>query len=185
MKQSDKPLGVLWIALYVVLALAPLVFMLAGERPTGREFIRELSVAFGFVGIGLMALHFVLSARIMAVKAPFGSDVVYYFHHRMAYVTLALWLAHPIILFIRYDWARQLLNVFQAPWRARYCVASVVALLLLMGLAVAHRKLRMEYILWRILHGVLAIVAMVLVMTHAYMVGKYIGTPVKQGLWLA
>jgi len=185
MKASDRRMGVLWLFLYVAFALAPLAFMLAGERPMGRAFIRELSVAFGFVGIGLMALHFVLTARITAVKAPYGSDVVYYFHHRIAFVTLFLWLAHPIILFIQYDWARRLLNVFQAPWRARWGVASVLAILILMGLALLRRQLKMEYVLWRIWHGVLASLAMLAVMVHAYMVGNYIALPLKQALWLA
>jgi predicted ferric reductase len=184
MKPSDRRMGVLWLLLYALFAVAPLAFMLAGERPMGREFIRELSVAFGFVGIGLMALHFVLTARITAVKAPFGSDVVYYFHHRIAFITLVLWLAHPIILFIQYDWARRLLNIFTAPWRARWGIGSVVAILILMGLALLRRQLKMEYVLWRIWHGVLASLAMLAVMVHAYMVGRYIGTPLKQALWL-
>lgn len=184
MKASDRRLGILWVILYVVFALAPLAFMLVGQRPMGREFIRELSVAFGFVGIGLMALHFVLTARITAIKAPFGSDVVYHFHHRISFLTLFLWLAHPIILFIRYDWARRLLNIFQASWSARYGIASIVALLLLMALALLRRRIKMEYVAWRISHGVLASLAMLLVMVHAYMMGRYIGTPLKQALWL-
>ena len=185
MKPSDKRMGVLWLLLYVVFALAPLILMLFGERPMGREFIRELSVAFGFVGIGVMALHFVLTARITAVKAPYGSDVVYHFHHRIAFLTLFLWLAHPVILFIQFEWARGLLNVFTAPWRARWGVFSVVFLLGLMLLAIWRRQLKLEYVIWRITHGVLAVLAMLAVMVHAYMVGRYIGTPLKQALWLA
>ncbi len=180
----NKRMGILWIVLYLLFALAPLLFMLVGERPMGRDFIRELSVAFGFVGIGVMALHFVLTARITAVKMPFGSDVVYYFHHRMAFLTLALWLAHPAILVIKYDWAQGLLNVFTAPWFARYGVLAVVALLLLMALAIGRKALKMEYILWRMLHGALAVIAMALVMAHVYLVGRYVGTPLKQTLWL-
>jgi len=176
--------GVLWVVLYLALALAPLIFMLVGERPTGREFLRELSVAFGFVGIGVMALHFVLTARIAAVKAPFGSDVVYYFHHRMAIITLALWLAHPILLILRFDWALRLLNVFQAPWRARFGVTSVVVILILVGISVWREKLKIEYVNWRMWHGVLAVLAMAAVMVHAFMVGKYLGTPLKRALWL-
>ncbi|MBN1401596.1 MAG: ferric reductase-like transmembrane domain-containing protein [Anaerolineae bacterium] len=177
-------MGMLWLALYLLFALAPLVFMLVGERPMGREFLRELSVAAGFVGIGLMALHFVLTARITAVKAPFGSDIVYYFHHRIAYVTLALWLVHPAILFLRFDWALQLLNVFTAPWRARWGVGSVVFILVLMAISIWRRQIKIEYVLWRMSHGVLAVLAMAAVMIHAYMVGRYTGTPVKQTLWL-
>ena len=184
MNRSDRRMGFLWVALFILFALAPLVFMLVGERPMGREFLRELSVAFGFVGIGLMTLHFVLTARITAVKAPFGADVVYHFHHRIAFTTLFLWLAHPIILFIWFPWSRRLLNLLQAPWRARWGVMSVVFILVLMLFSVARRTLRLEYVFWRITHGLMAVVAMVMVMAHAYMVGNHIGTPLKQGLWL-
>jgi len=184
LKQSDKRWGILWLVLYLLFALAPLILMLVGERPMGREFIRELSVAAGFAGIGLMALHFVLTARITAIKAPYGSDVVYYFHHRMAYFTLFLWLIHPVLLFVKFDWALGLLNVFTAPWRARWGVLSVAAILVLMVISIWRSKLKVEYVAWRMTHGLLAVLAMLAVMIHAYMVGKYIGTPVKQALWL-
>jgi predicted ferric reductase len=60
----------------------------------------------------------------------------------------------------------------------------VVAILVLMGLAIARRRARIEYVGWRMSHGALALVAMLLVMVHAYMVGGYTGTPVKQALWI-
>ena len=183
--KTQRRTGVLWLALYLIFALAPLSLMLFGERPMGREFEREISVALGFTGIGLMTLHFAMTARIRALKEPFGSDVVYAFHRRMGYITLALWLAHPIILFLRFEWALGLLNVLEAPWRARWGVFSVVALLALVVWAVLRRRLRTEYTLWRVSHGVLALAAMAMVMTHAYMVGRYVGTPLKQGLWIA
>ncbi|MHB1319784.1 MAG: ferredoxin reductase family protein [Anaerolineae bacterium] len=185
MKPSDKRLGVLWIVLYVLFAVAPLVFMLVGERPMGRDLLREISIAFGFTGIGLMALHFVLTARIGALKAPYGSDIVYFFHHKIAYFTLALWLAHPLILVYVFGWNWGLLNIFTGPWRQRWGITSVVALLLLVGWSLLRRRLQSDYVRWRIWHGVLASLAMLAVMTHAYMVGRYIGTPLKQALWLA
>ncbi len=185
MKRHDRRMGVVWILLYVVFALAPLILMLFGERPMGREFIRELSVAFGFVGIGVMALHFVLTARITAVKAPYGSDVVYHFHHRVAFLTLFLWLAHPIILAIRYPWARSLFNIFQGSWTTRWGVLAVLFMLALVLLSIWRRQLKTEYVAWRIGHGVLAVLAMLAVMVHAYMIGRYIGTPLKHALWLA
>jgi len=176
--------AVFWITLYIVLSCAPLGFMLVGERPMGREFVRELSVALGFVGIAMTTLQFVLTARIAAVKAPFGSDVVYYFHHRISLVTFGLWLAHPIILFIKFPWARDLLNLITAPWRARAGVTSVIAMIILIVISVWRKRFKFEYVKWRVWHGILATLALALVMIHAYMVGKYIGTPFKQALWL-
>ena len=67
----------------------------------GREFVRELSVALGFVGIAMMALQFVVTARISTITLPYGSDVVYHFHHYMSLVVLGVWLAHPVILVVK------------------------------------------------------------------------------------
>jgi predicted ferric reductase len=39
-----------------------------------------LSVALGFAGLAMVTLQFVLTARFKVVKAPYGSDIVYYFH---------------------------------------------------------------------------------------------------------
>lgn len=176
--------GALWVILYLALSLAPLGFMLVGERPMGREFVRELSVALGFVGIAMMALQFVATARFAIITLPFGSDVVYHFHHYMSLVVLGLWLAHPVILFIKFPWARALLNPITAPWRARAGLASVIAAIILVAISIWRKRLKIGYDRWRIWHGVLAVLAMLLVMTHAFMVGKYIGTPVKRSLWL-
>jgi predicted ferric reductase len=176
--------GTLGIALYLVLALAPLGFMLVGERPMGREFVRELSVALGFVGIAVMALQFVVTARISTITLPYGSDVVYHFHHYMSLVVFGLWLAHPVILVVKFPWARALLNPITAPWRARAGLSAVVAIIALVIISVWRKRLKIEYDRWRIWHGILAVLGLILVMTHAFMVGKYIGTPVKRSLWL-
>ena len=184
MRTRDFWRGTLWIALYLVLALAPLGFMLAGERPMGREFVRELSVALGFVGIAMMALQFVVTARISTITLPYGSDVVYHFHHYMSLVVLGLWLAHPLILFVKFPRTQALLNPITAPWRARAGLSSVVVILALVIISVWRKRLKVEYDRWRIWHGILAVLALILVMTHAFMVGKYIGTPVKRSLWL-
>jgi 3-phenylpropionate/trans-cinnamate dioxygenase ferredoxin reductase subunit len=150
----------------------------------GREFVRELSVALGFVGIAMMALQFVVTARISTITLPYGSDVVYHFHHYMSLVVLGLWLAHPLILFVRFPRTQALLNPITAPWRARAGLSSVVAIIALVIISVWRKRLKVEYDRWRIWHGILAVLALILVMTHAFMVGKYIGTPVKRSLWL-
>ncbi len=184
MKTRNTLKGIFWIALYVVFSLAPLSLMLFGERPMGREFWREFSVALGFVGIAMTTLQFVLTARIAAIKSPYGSDVVYYFHHHISLVTFALWLAHPLILFIQFPGTRQLLNLITAPWRARAGVTSVIVLIALIVISVWRRQLKIEYVRWRIWHGILATLALILVMVHIYLVGRYVGTPFKQALWL-
>ena len=65
--------GIVWLALFVGIAVAPLVFAAVGVADTERGFTTEFSSALGFVGVMLMGLEFALVARFRSVAAPFGT----------------------------------------------------------------------------------------------------------------
>lgn len=174
----------LWLSVYLLLTLAPLFVLFQEPRPAGREFWREFSVALGYAGLGMMALQFVLTARFQTLKAPYGSDLVYYFHRQISLVAFTLILAHPLILFIYQPETLGLLNVLDAPWRARFGVTALVCLILLIGLSLWRQQIKLDYTPWRLWHGVLATLAVTLAMGHVVLVGHYINTPWKQALWL-
>lgn len=176
--------GVFWILVYLALTLAPLLVALAGPRPPGRELWRELSVALGFAGLAMMALQFALTARFKVVKAPYGADIVYFFHRQVSLVTFFLVLAHPLLLFIFAPETIRLLNLLEAPWRARAGVTAVLALVAIVGTSLWRKRLKIEYNRWRIWHGLLATLAVALAMVHVVLVGHYIDTPWKQALWI-
>lgn len=178
--------GILWVAIYVVLALTPLALVALAHPPAGRPFLVELSVAFGFVGLALMGLQFALVARFKPVAAPFGIDALTRFHKEVSYVALVFILAHPILLFIQNSPKYlPLLNVFTAPWRARFAVSSTILLLVLMGLSLGRRRLRLSYEWWQVTHGVLAVAVVVLALAHIEGVGYYVSGSVKRVLfWL-
>src|SRR4051812_41396380 len=111
--------GAFWIALYVFVAVSPLVFAVVGAAQPGRSFGTDFSVALGFVGLAMMGLQFALIARFEGVAAPFGMDVLIQFHRQIAYVALAFVLAHPILLFVTRPETLKLLQLTTAPWRAR------------------------------------------------------------------
>jgi predicted ferric reductase len=175
--------GIFWIIVYLLLTLAPLFVLKIGPTPEGRGFWREFSVALGFCGLAMVMLQFILTARFRRIKYPYGSDIVYYFHRQISQVAFALILAHPIILFIVKPDTLQLLNLLEAPWRARFGVTGLVMLFLLVGLSVYRKKLKFHYDEWRITHGLFAVAAVVLSMAHILGVGYYISTPLKQALW--
>lgn len=183
MRTKDILQGLLWGFIYILLTVSPLLILLIGPRPTGREFWREFSVALGFVGLSMMALQFILTARFQWLKAPYGSDIVYYFHRQISLIAFLLILGHIVILFIFSPDTIQLLNVFAAPWRARAGVVAIVALIILIGLSLWRKLLKIDYTHWRISHGILATLAIILAMTHVILVGHYINTPLKQILW--
>lgn len=177
--------GITWIVIYLVLISAPIVILLIGPVPEGREFWRELSVGLGFAGLAMMALQFVLTARFKVIKAPYGADVVYHFHRQISFVAILFILLHPLLLFINSPDTIQLLNLFSAPWRARFGVTAVVIFAAVIALSVWRKRFKTEYSRWRIWHGILATLAIILAMTHVILAGHYINTPLKQALWIA
>lgn len=177
--------GLLWVQLYLLVSVAPLVFALLGDAPPGRDVVTELSVALGFVGLSMLGLQFVVTARFSGVAAPFGMDLVLRFHRGISLVAFSFVLAHPIMLFVQDPATLELLRFWDAPWRARFGLLSLVALLAIVGTSLWRRRLGLSYEVWRILHGVLALVIVVTALVHVQLVGYYVSTPWKQVLWVA
>jgi predicted ferric reductase len=176
--------GAFWIGVYLLLTLAPLFILLIGPAPRGRGFWTEFSVAIGFAAMAIMGMQFLITARYRHLTAPYGMDIMYHFHRQISWVALVLVVAHPIIIFCERPEMLRLLNVFEAPWRARCAVASVVALFAMIATSVWRRRLGMKYEAWRVLHGLLAVLAVGLAMAHIAMWGNYIGTPWKLAFWV-
>jgi 3-phenylpropionate/trans-cinnamate dioxygenase ferredoxin reductase subunit len=176
--------GALWLTLYVVAVLSPLLVLLVGSPPADRDFWTELSVGAGFVGLSVLCLQFVLTARFRQVAAPYGMDMILQFHRQIAFTALALVLAHPIILLASDHWAGLgLLNVFTAPWGIKLGITALLALALLIGLSVGRQALRLSYEAWRASHGVLAILVVAAGLGHILTVGHYLDLPWKRALW--
>ncbi len=129
-------------------------------------------------------LQFVLTARFKVIKAPYGSDIVYYFHKQISIVSYFLALSHVLILFIFSPKLISLLNFFTAPLRARVAVLSVLAISALIFTSVYRKKWRIEYNRWRIWHGILAIAAVSFAFAHIYLAGYYLNTLLKRELWI-
>ncbi len=177
--------AIFWIAVYIALTLAPLLLLLIGPKSPRQGFWQLLSVALGFAGLAMMALQFVLTARFQTLKAPYGSDIVYHFHRQISLVAFTLVLAHPLILFVADPSTLGLLNVVTAPWRARAAVAATLLLIILIALSIWRKQLHLDYTPWRVSHGILGALILILAMIHVILVGVYINTPLKEILWTA
>ena len=166
--------GLVWVLLYLFFCLAPLLLVVGQNRPPGRTFLVEFSVALGFVGLSILALQFVLIARFKTVAAPFGIDALLKYHVQITFVGLAFVLIHPVLLFVADARYLPLLNLLTAPWRARFAFTSVIALLVLVGLSVWRRRLRLSYEWWQATHGILAVIVVLMALLHASLVGYYV-----------
>jgi predicted ferric reductase len=164
------------IAAYIAICLAPLVIVSIDDHGPRRPFLVEFSVALGYVGLSMMVLQFTLVSRIKWLARPFGIDVLQRFHREVSFVALAFVFAHPLLLLVKsVPTYLPLLDVRTAPWRARYAVLSLAALLLVVFVSVWRRKLRLSYEVWKVSHGVLSTAVMFFALAHMVGVNRLTG----------
>jgi predicted ferric reductase len=174
-----------WIGLYALLALAPLGVALIGYDRPARPFWVEFGVGLGFVGLSMMALQFVLTARFKGIAEPFGTDAMLQFHRQAGLVACAFVAGHVLILIA----ARPGYVAFFDPSvnlpRAFALVTVLFALAGIVGLTLLRKRLRVPYEWWRLTHGLLSVLVMLISVSHVLMVGRYVSGLWKPALWIA
>lgn len=174
-----------WAAVYLLVALAPLFVVLIGERPEHRGFWIEFGVAIGFVSLAMMAMQSILTARFASVSAVLGQDTLLQFHRQAGLVAFALVVFHPVILIAadssNWDFLDPRANLLRAPalWFA------LVAFPALIVTSLWRQQLRLPYEWWRLGHGVVALLLLVVGLVHITRVSYYLASPWKLALWLA
>lgn len=175
--------AVLWLALYLVLAIAPMAIAFIGPLPDPRGFWVEFSVGLGFVGLAIMGLQFVLTGRFRRVAATLGLDAMLQFHRQTGLVAFTFILAHPLILFAVDSEYLAYLDPRVNLLRAVMLSAVMAALALLIITTFWRRPLSLSYEYWRTLHGLLALLVMFVGLVHIYQVGFYVRGFWRQLLW--
>ena len=173
-----------WLIVYLLFVLAPVLALLMGDLPPARDFWTEFSSAIAYVGLAMMGLQFGLTARFRYVTEPWGEDVIYHFHRLLSLVALGLVIAHPIILFTIDPARLRLLNFVAAPPVARWASLSTYALIALVVTSLWRVQLRIRYELWHLMHILLAVAAIVAGIIHMIGWGFYLGDPRKRALWI-
>ena len=177
--------SLLWLAVYLLLATAPLLLAFVAPRPEAAGFAWDFAMALGYAGVAMMGVQFVLTARFKRACAPYGIDVVYYFHRYLALVLLALIAAHALI-------ASAVDPAAAGPLDPRHASTEMsvgrLALLLLLVIVVSslwRKRLGIEYDRWRRAHALLAVLALLAAVTHVDGAASYLTSPAKRLVWLA
>jgi predicted ferric reductase len=173
-----------WVVLYLVLAVAPLPLSLINLDP-GRGLWVNFSVALGFLTLSLMGLQFVLAARFVRATRTFGFDRVLQVHRQMTVLITIGMLAHPLILFVWDSRFLKLLNLVDAPMRAKFAVISVLLTLVLIATSMGRRALHLSYQVWQLLHVGLAVLIVVTALLHVLLIGYYVDQVWEKALWIA
>ena len=173
-----------WIAIYLLLVLGPVLVMLIGPA-AGAGFWWDFAMAIGFAAMAMFGVQFALTARFRRATAPFGIDIIYYFHRFAAVLALLMVFAHALIVLADSPGALSPRNPLSAPWHmtagrlALLCFAAVVAS------SLWRKQLKIEYDRWRIWHTLLAAAGFLLALAHINGAGYSIEESAERLLWTA
>lgn len=174
----------LWLVLYILMVFLPLALLIILPKPEGREFLREVSVALGFLGMALLGLQTIPTSRIKFFTRAFPMETLYNIHHKLSIFTFIVILVHPILLFINNPNSLRLLNLFTTPWRVRFGIFAVFAMFVLIITSVWREVMTIKYDIWRWIHDGLAFLAIGLGIYHMFKVNYYMSLPYQKVLWL-
>jgi predicted ferric reductase len=183
MKKTWK--STFWISFYFVLAVAPLILMVVGPHPPQREVLREMAVGFGFIGLSLMGIQFIPTARLKFLTNVFPMDSLYVYHHWISVAATVFIAAHPILLIVNNPNVLILFDLANAPWRARAGITAGLFVVALTVMSVWRLEFKIKYEIWRVFHNILAIGATGLTLWHIFGVNYHLGTPIQRILWIA
>jgi predicted ferric reductase len=177
--------GILWSGLYLALVLAPLGFALVVDPiAVRRPFTVELGAALGWIAFAVLASECALVARLRAASEPFGTDLLMLFHRQMGCLALALVAVHAVLPFLRGP-RPGLPSPFSGTVLQRSGALALWSTLLLVGGALARKRLGLGYELWRALHALLALAVVGSALVHVLASGGYAGDAAMRGLaWL-
>ncbi|HET6604214.1 MAG TPA: ferric reductase-like transmembrane domain-containing protein [Xanthomonadaceae bacterium] len=174
-----------WLGVYLALVIAPLAVLMIGGRPAAGGLGWDFAMALGYAGIAMTGIQFALTARFRHATAPFGIDIVYYFHRWLAVLAFVLIGVHVAVLSLAYPAAMGPLDPRNAPWPMTAGRAAFVLFGIVVVTSLWRRQLRIAYDGWRRIHAALTTLALVLAIGHVAGSGHYLDTPVKRVLWVA
>jgi predicted ferric reductase len=173
-----------WLILFTVLVIAPLVFAAIGHPEESRGFWIEFGVALGFIGLAMMGLQFVLTARYSKIGAPFGLDELLQFHGKAGYFGWGFIMGHFIILFLADSDFHAFLDPTVNLPRAFALGGVIIALTALIATTHWREKFGIVYEWWRASHGLLALFVVFVGTVHILQVSYYVTEWWQITLWV-
>ena len=172
----------LWVAIYLLLVLAPVLVMLLGQT-AGAGFWWDFAMAIGFSAMAIMGVQFALTARFRRATAPFGIDIIYYFHRFAAVLALLMVCGHALVVLVDTPGALLPRNPLSAPWHMTAGRLALLCFIVVVATSLWRKQLRIEYDHWRIGHTLLATVGFLLAVGHIEGASYSIEAPATRLLW--
>jgi predicted ferric reductase len=179
--------GTFWFGLYVFLVTFPLVLaVMVAPRGGSALMLVNLADGLAYLALAMMALELALVSRMDQASGAFGQDALLQFHKGMGLGAVALLLLHPLLLLTSRAYPLAVLGLGAGvPLPIRLGSLAGLAALLLAGLALLRKRMRVSYEAWRLLHGLLAVTILVLAALHVSWLGRFQASAPLRALGLA
>jgi predicted ferric reductase len=167
-------IGFSWMLVFILLSLVPMGIALLGERPPFRNFLEELGIAMGLIGLGMMGAQFIFSGRFHWVAPTFGMDNITQYHREIGIVSFLFVLAHPVLMLVA-DW--DYLSFFDPRENLPRAIALsyvTVAIFAIVASSLWRTAFKLSYEKWRLLHGFLALSIVFVGIVHSIQVSHYL-----------
>lgn len=170
MNRQNSPPGSVATALmvaYALVILTPLAMVGIARPPTDHGFVYTIGKNLALVGFTILAMQFVLSARLKWIERPFGLDILFQLHKVMAMVAVTLILAHPVLVAAGGGGWHLIFGPEEISWHIWLGRIALMILLVHALLAMFRFVIKLNYQTWRFLHDLGALVVLPLAFFHS------------------
>jgi predicted ferric reductase len=171
---QTKRAAILRIVIYFVLVTAPVLLTIwlqpREEHEMQSNVVEQLASVFGLLAFAIIALQFILSARIRWIEWPFGLDILYLFHKRMGIFAGMLLLTHPVLMaWGNKEWA--LVTAWAVEWPVQLGRLALLLVICTIVVSVFPKLVNLKFEAWRRLHNWLGLSVLALAFTHSVAIG--------------
>ena len=171
-----------WVAVYIAAVLSPLALVLVPPSPPSRGFLVEFALGLGFVGLAMLGLQFALTARFRAVAGRLGLDTLLHFHRQAGIIAALFIFGHVVVALASEPAYHAFLDPRDNLARAGALSLVIVLIPLLLALSFYRERIGLRYEWWRLSHGILGALILVIGLAHVIRVDYLIGTPAKRAV---
>lgn len=168
---------------YAAIVAAPLALAALGDGEPHDRYAAYLGESVALTAFVILALQFVLAARLRWIEAPFGLDRLVTFHRVMAVAAAALLVSHPILLAPGPRW--HFLTSLDYPWYVLLGRATLAVIAVNIAAALGRAALRLKYEPWTALHSALGCLALAGGFLHSWLAGPDLNPWPMRSLWIA
>lgn len=170
------------LLMYAAIVLLPLILVALLRPPTDHSFIYTVGKNLALAGFTILAMQFVLSARLKWIERPFGLNVLFYFHKAMAILASLLLISHPVLIAIGgHDWS----VIFGPQVKWHIWLGRIALLIVLVHVLLASFRfiIKLNYETWRFVHNLGAVLILALGFFHSWNAGGDFKIVWMKALW--